>query len=64
MTDSFRLATVTSLSAGKPQIRFDGEASATTKQYPWLASYTPTSNDRVLLAKVSGIWVILGKINT
>lgn len=62
--NEYKLATVTSLSSGKPQIRFDGETSATTKQYPWLASYTPTSGDRVLLAKVSGIYVILGKIMT
>ncbi len=60
---AFKLATVTALFAnGSPQIEFDGESSASAKKYPMLVSYAPTINDRVLLASISGTYVILGKI--
>lgn len=58
----FKLATVTSVSNEFPFIKFDGESSASSKKYSLLASYTPAINDRVLLAAVSGTYVILGKI--
>jgi co-chaperonin GroES (HSP10) len=54
---SFRMGTVVS---GK--IQFDGEDEPSQKTYKRLASYTFTNGDRVLLAKVSGTYVILGKI--
>jgi hypothetical protein len=47
---------------GKPTVQFDGESSASTKQYPYLASYTPTAGDRVLLLRVGTGWVIAGKV--
>lgn len=43
-------------------IQIDGETSATTKKYTYLASYTPAVNDRVLIAEVAGSYVVLGKI--
>jgi hypothetical protein len=49
-------------STGRPAIVFDGEATASEKQYPYLSSYTPTANDRVLLLKVSGSYIVLGKV--
>ncbi|WP_034860741.1 hypothetical protein [Ruminiclostridium cellobioparum] len=59
----FKLAIVTALFAsGFPQIKFDGEITSSAKKYPILASYTPAINDRVLVAAVSGTYVILGKI--
>lgn len=60
----FKLATVTALfsPSGSPKIKFDGESTASEKKYSYLASYTPTVNDRVLLASVGGTYVILGKI--
>lgn len=47
---------------GRPTIVFDGEATASTKTYPYLSSYTPAANDRVLLLRVGHTWTILGKV--
>ena len=56
------LAAVTSLTGGFA-VQFDGETSASTKLYKRLSSYSsPAVNDRVLLVKVGGTYVILGKI--
>jgi len=49
-------------SSGRPKIVFDGETTASEKQYPYLESYSPVANDRVLLLKVSGSYVIIGKV--
>lgn len=43
---------------GRPQLIFDGETIATIKQYPYLATYTPAANDRVMV--VHG--VVMGAI--
>lgn len=43
---------------GKPRLVFDGEAQATLKQYPYLASYAPAAGDAVMV--VHG--VVIGKI--
>jgi hypothetical protein len=48
--------------SGRPTVQFDGEDSPTIKAYPYLSSYTPTANDRVLVAIVGHGGVILGKI--
>lgn len=59
----FRLGKIDPLySNGRPKIVFDGETAASTKQYPYLAPYAPTAGDRVLLAKVAGSYVIMGKV--
>lgn len=58
----YKLATVTSTSGGV-SVQFDGETTPSTKKYKRLASYSsPTVNDRVLLIKVGGTYVIIGKI--
>lgn len=58
-----KIGAVTALFANdSPQITFDGETTASEKQYAYLASYTPTVGDRVLLAIISGTYVVLGKI--
>lgn len=44
-------------------ILIDGESEPTTKNYMWLAPYRPSVGDRVLIAEVSGSYVILGKIS-
>ncbi len=49
-------------SSGRPKVKFDGDTSNSSKQYPYLSSYTPASNDRVILANIGGSHVILGKI--
>ena len=59
----FRLGAIASgYTSGRPQVQFDGESSASTKQYPYLDSYTPAADDRVLVARVGKTWVILGKV--
>ncbi|MDF2985739.1 MAG: hypothetical protein K0R50_1249 [Eubacterium sp.] len=61
---SFKLGMVTELfSNGTAKIKFDGEDTASGKQYAYLAGYKPVINDRVLLAVVSGTYIILDKIN-
>jgi hypothetical protein len=49
-------------SSGRPKVIFDGETAASTKTYPYLSSYTPSANDRVILARAGGSYVVLGKI--
>lgn len=59
---TFYLATVGSYTTAGATLIFDGQTTATTKRYKRLASYTPAAGDRVLVAKISGSYVILGKI--
>ena len=59
--DAFLLGVVASV-AGGLYVRMDGESTAREKPYKRLASYTPAVNDRVLLAKISGTYVVLGKV--
>jgi hypothetical protein len=49
-------------SSGRPSVTFDGDDASTVKQYPYLSGYTPVSGDRVLMALVSGSYVILGRL--
>lgn len=43
---------------GRPRLIFDGENVVSGKAYPYLASYTPAANDRVMVIK----GVVVGKI--
>lgn len=52
-----------SYSSGNPKVTFDGETTLSTKTYPFLASYAPVASDRVLVAKINGSYVILGKFD-
>ena len=58
---NYKLATVTSTSGGV-SVQFDGETTPSAKKYKRLASYSPTVNDRVLLIKAGGTYVIIGKV--
>jgi hypothetical protein len=44
--------------SGRPRLIFDGESTVSGKAYPYLASYTPAANDRVMVVK----GVVVGKI--
>lgn len=46
----------------RPKVKFDGDTQVSSKTYPYLSSYSPLANDRVLLANIGGSVVILGKI--
>jgi hypothetical protein len=60
----FKLGVVSALfENGTAQVTFDGEDSASQKQYAYLDSYSPKLGDRVLLASISNNYVILGKVN-
>lgn len=56
------LATVAAVSSGRASLTFDGETTATQKYYRHLASYTPAAGHRVLVVKISGTYVILGRV--
>lgn len=59
----FKLATVVGFwNNGSVKIQFDGEEEPSEKEYAFLASYKPYSGDRVLVAKVSNTYVILGSV--
>lgn len=48
--------------SGRPRVKFDGETTISTKQYPYLSSYTPKAGDRVLMIRTRYGYLILGKI--
>lgn len=57
------LATVGSVSAAGTTLILDGQTSATTKRYKRVVTgQTLAAGDRVLVARISGTFVILGKI--
>lgn len=58
----FYLGTVGSSNSSGVAIIFDGQSAATAKRYKRLSSYSPTVGDRILAVKVSGSYVVLGKI--
>ena len=45
-------------------LTIDGESSPTTKKYMFLASYTPTVGDRVIVEEISGSYVVIGAVVT
>ena len=61
---AFRLGTVAALFAhGTAKILFDGEEEVSEKEYAYLSNYVPELNDRVLLAKTGGSYVIIGALS-
>ena len=58
------IATISAWSASLgATLTFDGQQTATTKRYRRLVNgQTPAVGDRVLVAKMSGTYIILGKI--
>lgn len=62
-TSDYKLGKIdNNYSSGRPKIMFDGEDVASLKGYNYISSYTPKAGDRVLLQKVAGTYIILGKI--
>lgn len=59
-----KLGTVTELFPnGTAKVRFDGDESASAKQYAYLSNYKPAVADRVMMAAVAGTYVVLGKLS-
>ena len=60
----FRLGVVAALFANNTaQVLFDGETTASEKQYAYLSPYIPEADDRVLLVSVGGTYIIMGDIS-
>ena len=58
----YKIAQVILPKGDKWTVRFAGEDLPTEKGYSYLAPYQPQLGDRVLMAKVKGTYVILGKL--
>lgn len=43
-------------------VKFSGESKSSLKKYKCMASYTPEAGDYVILAYISGTYIILGKV--
>lgn len=56
----FRMAKVISYTTTTAVVQFDGESAASTKAYKRIYGITITTGDRVLCAKVSGSYVVIG----
>ena len=58
----YKIAQVILQKGDKWTVQFAGEDLPTEKGYSYLAPYQPQLGDRVLMAKVKGTYVILGKL--
>lgn len=56
------LAKVTGTASGGVLLQFDGDTEARQGAYKILQSYSPTVGDSVVCIKISGTYVVLGKI--
>lgn len=57
------LGTISAYTSGTGvALTIDGESTPTTKNYLFLASYSPAVNDRVLIEEISGTYVVIGKV--
>lgn len=60
---TLRLATISTVSPSGITLRFDGQSEASQKLYKRLITgATLSSGDRVLVVKMAGTYVVLGKI--
>lgn len=61
--NNFLLATVKSVASSGITIQLDGDDTPLKKRYSWISTGTSLeANDRVLVLKNSGTYVIIGKI--
>jgi hypothetical protein len=59
----FRIGTVEpSYSSGLPKVLLDGDDGLGDVRYTHLSSYSPSSNDRVLLVRFGTTYIIIGEI--
>lgn len=60
-----RMATVTERNGSTYQykVKFDGDSEASQKYYKTLGGLYLTTGARVLCLKVSGTWIIMGKVS-
>jgi hypothetical protein len=60
-TRPFLMGTVESITNGL-FVKLDGEAEARTKSFKRCSTYTPAVGHRVLIAKISGTYVVLDRV--
>lgn len=61
---NFKMALVVELFENDTaKLQFDGEEVPSEKQYAYLDWYIPQINDRVMIGKIGGTYVVLGKVN-
>ena len=61
--NNFLLATVKSVASSGITIQLDGDDTPLGKRYKWISTGTSLSvNDRVLVLKNSGTYIIIGKL--
>lgn len=56
------LAKVIATATGGVQLQFDGDAEPRQGTYKVLQSYTPAVGDDIICVKLSGTYIVLGKI--
>lgn len=56
------IATVADYSSNGSTLYLPGSSEPTTKRYKRISGLTIATNDRVLVAKISGTYVIIGRI--
>ena len=61
-TGPLTLATVGTVSAAGVTLVMPGATEATQAHYPRLSSAALSAGDAVIIARVSGTWVVLGKL--
>lgn len=60
----FRIAVIdSSYTTGDPLVTFEGETTMSGKPYPYISTYTPRANDRVVLAPLGTSYIIVGAID-
>ncbi len=59
----FFLAKVKAFSSNMATLNIDGDTNATVKKYKVLNDKYLETGDRVLVAKISGTYIVLGKIS-
>lgn len=57
-----KLGEVTSLSSGRPRVKFYGDASPSTKDFACIDGYFPSVGDKVALLPQANTYIIIGKI--
>lgn len=58
----YRLATVSAVTANGVAVQFEGEETATDKEYTVVQSYAPKQGERVVMLNISGTYIVLGSV--
>lgn len=61
---SFAFGVIDAVYSNGCTVIFDGETASSPKQYTSIKTFSPAAEQRVMLAKVQGSWVILGPIGS